>query len=829
MTARRRTTASARSAGAPRKSRAAHSSSRASRSAEGSRSSPTVYARARRGRRGVGTWLRVALHSRPRLPWTAATRQWVGGFGLLILGGAVFVAQLGSYREHLLSGLFERLHIALGWGAWLVPLILACAGLWLIARSLGKRIAIPWARVMALGVLLVLALAMTQRFTSLPATRAGLARGGGLLGERIDTILTDALGGAGAVVVLAALALAALPVMLGVSTAEFLASAASAVGAARGLLGRSVPAPIGTPGTAPRARKADAQVAVPDAARATVPVEVPQPAAMPTSTAEGRAEDAKLKAGSGRPSPSARVTNSEAAIAAAPAATAQEPVPAWQAEPGPWDLPHIENVLGSYQDGHVNVAELREKSRLIERTLGSLGVPVSVVEVNPGPAVTQFGLEPGYTERKDQRGRLVRSKVKVSRIQALSNDLALALAASPIRIEAPVPGKSVVGVEVPNSTPALVGLRGVLESAEFQATRSPLAVGLGRDVSGGAIVADLATLPHLLVAGSTGSGKSVLINAMIACLLCRNSPVVLRMLMVDPKRVELSGYDGIPHLLAPVIVDMNRVLGVLQWLLREMDQRYERLAQVGARNIVGYNERAGKAGVPSMPYIVAFIDELADLMMVSSDDVERALCRLAQMARATGIHLVVATQRPSVDVVTGLIKANFPARIAFAVSSQTDSRVILDTPGAERLLGRGDGLYMAPDSPKLVRIQGCWVSDGELRAIVRHWQTQAGTAAMHVSSIPEGELVQQALWPGTGEEAEAPNDEDALLQRAIDIVTAQGRASTSFLQRSLGIGYSRASRLMDALEQRGIVGPAVEGNRPREVLAGREPATDDVA
>jgi S-DNA-T family DNA segregation ATPase FtsK/SpoIIIE len=390
----------------------------------------------------------------------------------------------------------------------------------------------------------------------------------------------------------------------------------------------------------------------------------------------------------------------------------------------PWSLPRVAEMLAESQETQLSLSDIREKTHTIEETLRSLGVPVTVVEVNPGPVVTQFGLEPGYVERRDREGKIKRAKVKVSRIAALSNDLALALAAAPIRIETPVPGKGIVGLEVPNLEKSTVGLRGVIESEQFRALKSRLAVGFGRDVSGEAVVDDLTDLPHLLIAGATGSGKSVCINALVACLLYHNTPDDLKMLMIDPKRVELSVYNGIPHLLAPVVVETDRVGGVLNWVAREMDRRYKVFARVGARNIESFNDMSADRGETRMPYIAVFIDELADLMMAAPDEVERSICRIAQMARATGIHLIIATQRPSVDVVTGLIKANFPARISFAVTSQVDSRVILDTPGAEKLLGRGDALYMASDSPSccVCRVVGCrtarstaWSSSGRPR------------------------------------------------------------------------------------------------------------------
>jgi len=380
-----------------------------------------------------------------------------------------------------------------------------------------------------------------------------------------------------------------------------------------------------------------------------------------------------------------------------------------------WQLPDIEGTFLTGNEAPMSEDDIRQKVQIIEGTLNSFGVEGKVVEVNSGPVITQFGVEPGFTQRGGKA-----TKVKVSKISSLADDLALALAARSIRIEAPVPGRNIVGIEVPNAQITAVALRDVIESDAFQNMTAKLRIGLGQDVSGTPIAADLALMPHLLIAGTTGSGKSVCINAIIASLLAFNTPDELKLLMVDPKRVELTSYNGIPHLIAPVIVDLERVVGVLKWVTNEMDSRYKRFAQAGARNIIDFNSRLGEEEADErMPYIVLLIDELADLMMMAPDETEKTICRLAQMARATGIHLIIATQRPSVDVVTGLIKANFPARISFAVASSTDSRVILDTTGAERLLGRGDMLFISPDSGAPMRAQGCFVSDGELRNLVQ--------------------------------------------------------------------------------------------------------------
>jgi S-DNA-T family DNA segregation ATPase FtsK/SpoIIIE len=454
--------------------------------------------------------------------------------------------------------------------------------------------------------------------------------------------------------------------------------------------------------------------------------------------------------------------------------------------------------------------DANEKKRVIVETLGQFGIPVEIKEVNVGPTITQFGLEPGFVQRRSSDGQMKQRKVSVSRIAALQHDLELALAAAPIRIETPVPGRPIVGIEVPNQSISLVSLRGVLESDSFKKKKKPLKVALGNDVSGDPISADLGGMPHLLIAGATGSGKSVCINAIIACLLFSNSPDDLRLIMVDPKRVELTTFNNIPHLLAPVVVNMEEVVAALRWVVVEMDHRFTLFSNAGVRNIEGYNEKAlkGEEGF-TLPYIVVLIDELADLMLAAPDETEKLLTRLAQMARATGIHLVIATQRPSVDVVTGLIKANFPSRISFAVTSSVDSRVVLDTPGAEKLLGRGDMLYMASDSSKLLRLQGCFVSDQELARLVNFWRERA--------IVELRDIVRDAPWKES-EEPDKNGTRDELVEKATQLVRQSESASISALQRKLGIGYPRAARLMDQLEELGIVGPDQGGGKAREVL-----------
>jgi len=477
------------------------------------------------------------------------------------------------------------------------------------------------------------------------------------------------------------------------------------------------------------------------------------------------------------------------------------------------DLPAM-TILEEGETQQVTAREVNRAAGIIEKTLNEFGLPAKVVDYRSGPSVTQFAVEPGYIEHTSPGGAVTRNKVRVSQISSLANDLALALSASAIRIEAPVPGKAYVGIEVPNQKAALVAIRPILESATYQSERSRLAIALGRDVAGAPAVADLASMPHLLIAGTTGSGKSVCITSIATSLAMNNSPEELQFVMIDPKRVELLRFNGLPHLMGKVETDLTRIGGVLRWCTVEMDRRFKLLEQESAKDITAYNRKVARRKKPSMlPRLVVMIDELSDLMMLAPDQTEGALVRLAQMARATGIHLVVATQRPSTDVVTGLIKANFPARIAFAVASSVDSRVILDTSGAESLLGRGDMLYLAPDAAGPVRLQGAFTSDKELEKVIRTWREHEH--GMTPGSIPPWEdyLVRQ----------EATSKQDAELESAIELVRSTGKASASLLQRRLRVGYPRAARLMDELEELGIVGRAQGGGRVREVLIAKEP------
>ncbi|MEX2229498.1 MAG: DNA translocase FtsK, partial [Dehalococcoidia bacterium] len=501
-----------------------------------------------------------------------------------------------------------------------------------------------------------------------------------------------------------------------------------------------------------------------------------------------------------------------------------------------WQLPPI-GILKSATPGKGSAVDNARRAQLITDTLASFGVDATVVQVNEGPTVTQFGVEPGWDVKtrtviqRDASGQPIlgedgqprvkeievsRTRIRVNRITALQNDLALALATPALRIEAPVPGKPMVGIEVPNQTTSLVSLRSVMESTDYaKAFRSggiPIALGAG--VSGDPVVADLATMPHVLIAGATGSGKSVCLNAVITCLLMNFSPEELRMVMIDPKRVELTGFANIPHLaFSEIVVEMDQVVGTLQAVINEMETRYRRFAKAGVRNIKRFNETTTEG---KLPYWVVIIDELADLMLVAPYQVENQLVRLAQLARATGIHLVVATQRPSVDVITGLIKANFPTRIAFAVSSMVDSRTILDHGGAEKLLGKGDMLYVPPDAQKPKRVQGAFVADQEIDDLVKFW-TSDRFAELVPDKFDELLVEAQREVAEHAESASAPGT-DPMFSRAIEVAREHQSVSTSLLQRKLRIGYPRAARLMDELEERGYVGPQESGGGSREVL-----------
>jgi S-DNA-T family DNA segregation ATPase FtsK/SpoIIIE len=520
--------------------------------------------------------------------------------------------------------------------------------------------------------------------------------------------------------------------------------------------------------------------------------------------------DAAPEQGRGQTPPGAGATpGARPPLAVPPAAPvakpALPPVPAPQPNYA-WKMPRLD-LLKVAPPGGVRPAEIEATGQLIVETLAQQGIDVSVDTVRSGPTVTMYGLKPGWRGRTDDPAAIKR--VRVDTILAREKDLALALKSPSLRFEAPVPGEAVVGIEVPNQRPATVTLRSVMDTEDFRkfAAGAALPIPLGLSTGGEPVYADLAKMPHLLVAGATGSGKSVYMNALITGLLLTRTPYQLRMVMIDPKRVELTPFAGVPHLYTPVVVEPGRAVPILKALISEMMDRFRRLEQAGAKNIAAFNQKT----VNKMPYILLFVDELADLMLTAAGDTERLLVRLAQMGRATGLHLVVATQRPSVDIVTGLIKANFPSRISFAVSSQVDSRTIIDSPGAEKLLGRGDMLFLPVDKPMPQRIQGAFLTDSETESVITHWK--------HAGSPPLPQLEVQ-IEEDNGLSGGLYGDDDAgetLTEKAAALARTQKTLSTSLLQRRLRIGYPRAARLMDELEELGIVGPGEPG-KARQVL-----------
>ncbi len=695
------------------------------------------------------------------------------GIILAAAGALILLGLVSAKRSILIGGTISFLSQIFGWGIYLLPFGLLVFGLWLVFRKIERIPPLSLERSVGSVIFYLWLLTLLHTFVADAESAEAMALngiGGGYIGSLFQRILWFSLGAAGGYVALIAWFILALSMTLDISVQDMFRWMGPPLVRARDLLRQR----IGRPASPP----------FPGSVTENGYTPLAPPAQPPT-------------------------VESPAQVVPTVTTTVGQPIQ--------WKLPQTRDILDAGNAPAINEDFIQQRARLIESTLASFSAPAQVVAISRGPTITQFGVEPLFLE---SRGG-VRTRVRVSKIASLSDDLALALAAPRIRIQAPVPGHSYVGIEVPNDEMSLVSLRDVVESETFQRNRKALSFALGQDVAGHPISGNLENMPHLLIAGTTGSGKSVCVNSIIVCFLLNNTPDDLRLVLVDPKRVELTGYNGIPHLLGPVVVEMDRVIGALQWMTREMDKRYHEFAKVGARNIADYNGRMKLQGTKKLPHLVVIIDELADLMMIAPDETEKTITRLAQLARATGIHMILATQRPSVDVVTGLIKANFPARIAFAVASNTDSRVILDQPGAERLLGRGDMLYQAPDAPSAARLQGVFVSDHEIQKLVAFWHDQAaGTSSyavpggMPADSIPTGvPLKQQQLWDG-----EEKSDDDPLLDEAIETVRREGRASVSMLQRRLRIGYTRSARLVDKMEDKGIVGPPEGATQVRQVL-----------
>jgi len=717
----------------------------------------------------------------------------------------------------------------LGWGiAFAAPLLAGFAVmLWMKTMPAERWMAATGAALVALALL-----GMFHLVGGGADNAIEVGEGGGLLGLAVSGLLNGALGIVGAWVVLVLLAAVGLLLYFNMTVGDLVAGYLSERDERREQEAE-------TARKVQRPRAADAR------GRAEAPEPEPEPRPglidrMRDRLAGGQdsEDDSPLIVRRERPAPSGNGTASRAvaiqpppaavalAIAVPPsinelehveeehlaeAASADGADAALEPVERAWELPHLD-LLADAPESSAAQLDLSSKGRRIRDTLADFGIGVKVARIQEGPVVTQYALD-------------VDPGIKLSRIAGLADNLALALSARSIRIEAPIPGEPFVGVEIPNSAFDLVTLKEVLGSkihAEAS-ERSKLAFALGQDVAGQPFSADLAKMPHLLIAGATGSGKSVCVNAIIDSFLVNATPAEVKLILIDPKRVELAQYKGIPHLLTEVIVEPDKAVNALKWTVGTMESRYAEFAARGVRNISAYNE-ALRAGEPRMPFIVIVIDELADLMMISAYEVEATITRIAQLARATGIHLIVATQRPSVQVVTGLIKANIPSRIAFAMTSGVDSRTILDTNGAEDLLGRGDMLYQPIDAPRAVRLQGVLVTDPEIEALARHWRGQGGPQYKPEITAPRRDG-KPGGRPGEDDETD---DADALYSQAVDIVRRSDKASASLLQRRLRIGYARAARILDQMEDRDVVGPA-DGSRFREVLITSDGWGGDVA
>jgi len=758
-----------------------------------SKSTKKSVAQSSRGRKSSSRQTSSALTTDQKL-------NFIGGL-LIIVGLLSFVALFARKNGALTNWVAVTVAQIAGLGGFIIPMGLIVLGVYLVMRKMDKLPHISGGRTAGIVLIYLNILTWFHFFEGGGLISAKAGKGGGMIGTGIDLLLLDTLGGAGEVVFLVAWFLVAMIFLADVSLPEL-------VSRLTGIFQRK-------PAKVYQTAKVRPFPPVTTYEEPRYSSDLPQGFSALEDHSDSDQGDYRplRREGGARPTPTRPSTQVSASQSHEPVIDSPVVRIGVGKPEAPWTIPAVADVLDPATPAAIQSHYDKDRARIIEETLASFGAPAHIVEIHRGPAVTQFGVEPDFIEN-----RAGRTRVRVAKIVALEHDLALSLAAPSIRIQAPVPGKGYVGIEVPNSELTLVSLRELVETDAFRKVKSSLRFALGKDVAGKPVCADLAAMPHLLIAGTTNSGKSVLVNAILSSLLLNNTPAELRLLLVDPKRVELTGYNSIPHLLAPVVVDAEKVTGALQWVLREMDQRYKKFAGAGARNITDYNRQ----GNEKIPYLVIVIDELADLMMLAPDETEHNLTRLAQLARATGIHLIVSTQRPSVDVLTGLIKANFPARIAFMVASNTDSRVILDQPGADRLLGRGDMLYQAPDAPSPVRLQGVFVSDPEIQRLVDAWRVIALNRSAQGAEMPENHAVemipagvplkQGALF------GESDPGGDPLLKDAVEIVRRERKASISMLQRKMRVGYTRAARLVDTLEEQGIIGPQQQGSQVREVL-----------
>ncbi|MCL5677412.1 MAG: DNA translocase FtsK [Firmicutes bacterium] len=712
----------------------------------------------------------------------------------------------------------DGLRWAFGDGAWVLPLVVAWFGGWILWN---RRHVTLTPRLVGV-ILLFLTMQGIMHLSMLPADgllAEGFQRAGGALGAGLAWLLFRGFGPIGQWVVLVAVALVALIMAVDRSMQSVLIWAKQKLVALFSGLWRRLVGFVTVP-VAEEAAAAEPDQASEEEAESVEDEEFADddpaddgpsgPIIHGPYVEASKAINANLaKKGRGRGKAG---KGGKAARSAEPEENVEEDVEVEEEQAPPYELPPTTLLALPPKAKNQSAKDLQERARLLEKTLEAFGVKASVSEIHPGPTVTRFELAPA-------------AGVRVNRITSLADDLALALAARDIRIEAPIPGKSAVGIEVPNRETTAVILRDVAESQEFQSHSSKLAVVFGKDIAGRPVVHALDRMPHVLIAGSTGSGKSVCINSLICSLMLKARPDEVKLMMIDPKMVELVGYNGIPHLIAPVVTDPKKAAGFLRWAVKEMESRYEAFAAAGVRDITRYNQLKAeqrdelppeKGGRPALPFIVVIVDELADLMMVAPVDVEDAICRLAQMARAAGIHLVVATQRPSVDVITGLIKANIPSRIAFTVASQVDSRTILDQGGAEKLLGKGDMLFFPVGASKPLRAQGAFVSEKEVEALVAFAKVQGQPE--HLAEPLELEGGDGGGRGGKGRGGNAKEGAmDELLPKAVQIVIEHGQASVSILQRRLRINYNRAVRLIDDMEAQGLIGPH-RGSKPRDVL-----------
>jgi S-DNA-T family DNA segregation ATPase FtsK/SpoIIIE len=719
-------------------------------------------------------------------------RNEVGAIALLAFAVLSIVALIAD-QGPVLQWWHAFLVSGLGWGALIVPFILAALAAELWFGLMRRSAIIP----ISGGLLVFVALlAIAQHYQrGDPATGQGA---GGVVGATVANIATGAFGDVGGPVALVALLLVGFVVASNRTLGDLIRPAWERRTSLRG--GMSLPSAAA--GRFGREREPDeAPVEVGEPApplRINMPVERPkapsQPPKPPLRVLPAPETDEAASAPGGAFTPSiAGLPDKNVAVEGVLHAKADRN----------WTLPPLD-ILGLGDAGHAGTSvEIRKSAEVIEQTLAHFNITAKVVEVTPGPVVTRYELK-------------IAPGVLLSRVESLNDNLALALAARTLRIEAPIPGKSVVGIEVPNLAVGLVSLRDVVETAIFRASPSKLTVALGRDVAGAPIVLDLGAMPHLLVAGQTGSGKSVNISSILCSLLLNATPDDVRLLIGDLKRVDFTAFGDVPHLIAPVMTDADKILNALFWVVGEMDRRYRLFARTSSRNIGQYNEK--HTGTDRIPYIVFCIDELADLMLQAPIQVEKQITRVAQLARATGIHLVLGTQRPSVDVITGLIKANIPARIAFATASAVDSRTIIDMTGAEKLLGRGDMLVLRPDLAKPIRAQGVYISDQEIQLISRHWTLQGGTAYDRHAKVLEGP---DRL---TRRESEGEESEDERYDEAVEIIRHEGKASVSMLQRKMTIGFARAGRLIDIMERNGVVGPDRGPGKFREVYGSAGPS-----